>query len=74
MSKVWVVGEYIKKTRHGGVWDFMGVFTDENIAVGVCKGHKNRFVGPAELNKVLPDMRTVWDGCYYPEFKGASNA
>lgn len=46
------------------MWEFMGIFEDEEKAVENCTTFKD-FVGPIPLNKYLPE-KIVWPGAYYP--------
>ena len=62
--KLWVVGEVIKKTRKGNVWECVGVFDDITLAEDACIDHMY-FVGPLLLNDAIND-KVEWDGCYYP--------
>lgn len=49
----------------GNEWSLRGVFEVESMAVKACT-HPNHFVGPLELNKLLPDAVTKWPDLYYP--------
>lgn len=61
--QLWIVG---KVTDYpAGAWEFIGVFEDEALAVRVCIT-VDYFVGPVEINKVLPDDTIEWEGAFYP--------
>lgn len=65
-STVFVVGEFLNKVSNGVVWDLVGVFTDKTKALGACKGRRNRFFAPLELDAVAPDENVVLPGTVYP--------
>jgi len=66
MMKLWIVGKVLNPEEGGDRWEFAGVFDDEKKAVAACK-EKNFFVGPVELNYVVPeDIATKWPKGYYP--------
>jgi hypothetical protein len=63
---LYAVGEYIRKTDDGAVWDFCGVFEKQEDAEKACIGD-SYFVGPIpSLNKAFPANREPWPGVYYP--------
>lgn len=67
-KQVFVVGEITAQLEEddeavGVTWELVGVFTDEQAAVDVVT-NDSQFVGPVELNRVLPEM--VWPGIYFP--------
>jgi hypothetical protein len=69
MKEYYVVGEYIEKTKAGGVsWEIAGVFDNQDGAEAACI-NDNYFVGPVPLNKPLPTERTIWPGVYYPNLQ-----
>ena len=43
----------------------MGIFDNEIVAVEACR-NKYYFLGPVELNRLLPDKLVPWPGCRYP--------
>ena len=65
--ELWIVGKYIGIALKidGMVWEFGGVFSDKQKAIGACT-NENMFVGPALLDEILPDESTNWEGCWYP--------
>ena len=63
---VFVVGEFLNKVSSGVVWDLVGVFTDKTKALGACKGRRNRFFAPLELDAVAPDEKVNLPGTVYP--------
>lgn len=63
---VYIVGEYIDTAPSGVVWDFVGVFTSVKKATAACKGRRDRFYAPLELNAVAPDEKTILPGAVYP--------
>ncbi len=62
---VWICGKHISHDDNGTVWDFQGVFSTEEQAISACKDD-NYFIGPTEMNVVLPEEKIIWPGCYYP--------
>ena len=66
---VYAVGEYIKETEDGAVWDLAGIFEDQSKAEAACV-KDNYFVGPMPLNTALPTKREVWPNVYYPTLEG----
>lgn len=62
---LWMVGQFIKETEHGNIWDFQGVFTSEEQAVKACRTPAY-FVVPIALNQELPHETVVALGGYYP--------
>ena len=66
--KMWVVGRLNFDrgiTDYPFVWQIMGVFSDEELAVKSCTTEHD-FVGPIDLNVKLPDEVVKWPGLYYP--------
>lgn len=51
------------------VWEILGVFDDEAVAIGHCT-ERHHFVGPIELNEMLPLERRPWQGSWYPLLQG----
>jgi len=72
-KKLWVVGQYKKLTSKGVVWHFQGVFDSEKKAIEACED-ENYFIGPINLNLILPKGGEVWPGCYYPKARVACAA
>lgn len=72
--KLFVVGEYFGEhqgLREGKpydyiVWEFHGVFDNEELALKACI-RDNFFIGPVNLNQELPDEPENWPGCYFPK-------
>lgn len=62
-SKHWVVGKVTDCDAKA--WEFIGVFDDEAQAIRACRTSMY-FLGPAELNKALPDETIEWEGAFYP--------
>ena len=61
---LYVVGRILKWYGDRAAWEVMGIFDDERKAKDVCDEHS--FVGPIELNKVLPKKAMTWPEAYYP--------
>jgi len=66
-TKLWVVGKV--NSENYKEWEFQGVFSSKDRAVAVCKG-PYWFVGPAMLDKQLPEESQSWPGAYYPRARG----
>lgn len=66
----WIVGQFIKETPEGAVWDLQGVFANEQLALEACTTPAF-FLGPMDINKALPHERCDWPGVYYPGEAGA---
>jgi len=60
---LFVVGEINKKNPDE--WSFCGIFDSEKKAVSICKTEEH-FVGPIELNHILPDKIIPCTDGYYP--------
>jgi hypothetical protein len=58
---VYVVGTYIVDRK----WMIEGIFYNKDVAIKNCT-NKNMFVGPIEINKLLPAGINAWPGCFYP--------
>ncbi len=63
MSKLWIVGQYKQETDNGAVWEFQGVFDNEDDALKACKAY-NYFYFEAELGKELSDESIILDTIY----------
>lgn len=63
--KLFVVGKYKKGIYPDTVWEFVGVFDNEDKALDSCI-NENFFIGPVNLNETLPDKTEEWPGIYYP--------
>lgn len=59
--ELWIVGKVVE----GSEWEFDGVFDSEEKAIAACKS-ENHFIGPATLNKEIPEDCVEWVGAYYP--------
>lgn len=59
--ELWIVGQWKEP-----VWELAGVFESEELAIAACRDH-TYFVGPAELNVLLPHDTEEWPGCRYPK-------
>jgi len=68
--KLWVVGRINQpeelEDHRGNTWDLIGVCSSEEIAAEACKD-KNYFIGPIELNQILPKEYIEWEGYYHPK-------
>ena len=64
-QKLWIVGKRLDIPSVLSAWEFQGVFSREDLAVFACKS-ANYFVGPAVLDRELPDSSTGWADAYYP--------
>lgn len=72
---LWVVGKFLAvadltslndPTRPDGIaWELIGVFDDVLLAEAACE--PDCFVGPAFLNESYGQLRTDWEGAYYPK-------
>ena len=56
--QLWVVGRTIGET-----WEFCGVFDTKEQADNLCRD-ETYFVGPVQLNMVLPTETQTWPGSY----------
>ena len=65
MKELYVVCVYINETKDGTVWDFGGIFDDEELAIKACIT-KNYFVAPIFLNHQLIQEKTEWPDLFYP--------
>lgn len=63
--KLWVVGKIMNPDTGCDIWEFCGVFDTEKKAIEVCKT-ENYFVGPVDLNFVVPEPSVNWPNSYYP--------
>ena len=63
--KLWIVGKVLNPDMGRDIWEFCGVFDKEEKAEAACK-NENYFVGPVELNFVVPDPSVDWPNAYYP--------
>ena len=61
---LWIVGKELDYTK--SAWEFQGVFDAESDAIAACKTERY-FIGPALVNKAVPDRRAEWNGAYYPK-------
>lgn len=66
--RLFVVVRNINKKTDGLVddWEVCGVFSDEEKAISVCRD-ESCFIGPINLDEVLPEETVSWPGCYYPK-------
>jgi hypothetical protein len=58
---LWIVGRLRPHTE----WEFIGVFSDEALAVAACTSEEH-FVGPTLLDVAAPDAPTPWPDAYRP--------
>jgi len=67
MEQLYVVGQNKGRSEKEGkvIWEFQGIFDDENKAIKACK-LSNYFYFPIELNKELPDETFVAPNVIYP--------
>ena len=84
-KKYWILGKETNVGTSPRIWEFQGLFDEDhkNIAEETAKKHNAKrnadgsrrlfsswyFLGPCELNTLLPDGETVWPGAYYPTQK-----
>ena len=68
--KLWVVGEVIKNTRKGQIWECVGVFDSAKLAESSCLTRRH-FVGPLDLNDIIQGS-VEWEGCYFPNADGST--
>lgn len=61
---LWVVGKANRLNRKE--WEFQGVFDQKSMAENACKDDRH-FVGPVNLNEMIPDEPRIWPGAYYPK-------
>ncbi len=62
--RLWIVGKELDYTVSS--WEFQGVFATESDARAACKTERY-FIGPARLNRAVPDRGVKWKGAYYPK-------
>jgi hypothetical protein len=62
---VFIVGKIIEYRETGSKWEFCGVFDSEEKAKKACLSYLY-FIGPAVLNRNIPDETIPWDGAYFP--------
>ena len=63
--KLWIVGKWRSGEAAHSVWDFQGVFSSEKRAVAACRSWRY-FVGPATLDRMLPELAVEWEDGFYP--------
>lgn len=63
--KIYVVGKWVERVGERVVWEIQGVFSSAEKAVAVCNSPE-WFVGPIELDELVPEGNRPWPGCYYP--------
>lgn len=64
--KLWITGRFRRIVDDGLiVWDIMGVFSSEAMAVAACRSPDD-FIGPLLLNEQLPEALAEWPGTRYP--------
>lgn len=63
MALLWVVG---KLRDDAGSWEMQGVFSTEAIALALCNGHADYFIGPIEIDVPFPDYTVPWPNAYMP--------
>jgi len=63
---MWLTGKNNGEYDGGICWELIGVFSTEEKAVAACL-NEYYFVGPVELDEVLPDETVEWPRCYYPK-------
>lgn len=69
VKKLFAVGKWKGDTTAGPVWELMGIYDKEKVAISKCVT-VHYFVGPITLNEDLPDKTVDWPGAYFP-LKGA---
>lgn len=67
VCELWVCGQ-LKGSydERGSVWEFQGVFQNEQRAIDACK-NENYFIFPVELDKEFPDKSVFLPRTYYPK-------
>ena len=65
---LYIAGHIIEDREEdpGPVWDILGVFDLDYLAEQACYDD-TCFVGPLELNQVLPKEILQWPGAYFPK-------
>lgn len=65
--KLWIVGE-VRETlgELRCVWDLVGVFDNEQLAVDACESPMH-FVGRVDVNAIAPKEPTALPGAWYPK-------
>lgn len=63
--KLWVVGKVLNPDTGCDIWEFRGVFDTVKKAEAACRT-ENYFVGPVDLNFVVPEPSVDWPNSYYP--------
>lgn len=69
--KLYIVGRTTYASNFHS-WEIMGIFDKEEDAVKLCKNN-NYFVGPINLNEVLPEETIEWPDAYFPTAKVQDN-
>jgi hypothetical protein len=64
--QLFIVGKRDSEADSDRCWEFQGVFSDEAKACAACAS-RFHFVGPAVLDRALPDATSAWDGAYFPK-------
>ena len=59
---VYVVG----RLHEDEEWELRGIFFDSPKAESLCE-RADDFVGPVEIDKVLPSEKGEWPGLYFPK-------
>ena len=65
MADVFIVGRFVAETPQGVVWDFQGVFPDEDSAKHSCKD-ETYWIAPIPFGESLPHETVSWPDAYYP--------
>lgn len=65
-QKLWVVGKYKPFEDGHYSWELMGIFDNYLDAYNGCR-NEYYFIGPMELNQLLPDELMEWKGAHYPK-------
>lgn len=60
-SQLWIVGRLA-----GAGWEFMGVFSEKDLAIKACSIPDRDFIAPADIDIKAPEERRYWPGSYYP--------
>ncbi len=66
--KLWVVGEVKNPDMGCDIWEFCGVFDTEKKAIAACTSG-DHFIGPVDLNFLIPNPTEDWPNSYYPLVK-----
>ena len=63
--ELYFVGKHICKTDKGIVWEFFGVFDNEERALKICKD-ENYFISKIKVNDIAPEETVNFPDINYP--------